>query len=155
MARMGSWLAEKWPWALVAWLCLCISGFGPLQISNILKGRPSPEQAVGTALGPNVRLEERVSIRPGHLEPGRRGMAFGRTVVCGVGVSGDARLPLAVIYPLRRSSMPPSVVTAANPGSGDNFVIGPAMLRRCRDARARAFRDWRQPVVNAFVETIG
>ena len=152
---MGSWLAEKWPWVLVALLYLYISGFGPLQISNILKGRPSPEQVIETALGPDVRLEEQVSIRPSHLEPGRRGMAFGRIVVCGVAVSGDDRLPLAVIYPLRRSSTGPFVVTAANPGGGDNFVIGPAMLRRCREARAKAFRDWRQPVVNALVETIG
>lgn len=152
---MGSFLSAKWPWFLVGGLWLLIFNGGPLQIANLFKTHQTPSQAVRAALGPDVRLEQVVRIRPHRIgEPGRR-MDFGRPVACGVGVSARGATALAVIYPHWGNPGGPSVVTSENPAGtrGESF-IGPAVLSKCREARARAFPDWRQSVANALVEMI-
>lgn len=152
---MGSLFSEKWPWFLVGGLWLLIANGGPLQLANLFKPHQTPPEAVRMALGSDVQLEQVVRIRPRRIgDPGRR-MAFGRPVACGVGVSSRGATPLAVIYPHWGNGGRPSVVTPENPAGtrGESF-IGPAVLRECREARADAFPDWRQSVVNGLVELI-
>lgn len=152
---MASSLSAKWPWLLVGGLWLLILNGGPAQIANLFKPRQTPSEAVRMALGPDVRLERVVRIRPHRIgEPGRR-MDFGRAVACGVGVSARGATALAVIYPHWGNGGRPSVVTSDNPAGtrGESF-IGPAVLSKCREARARAFPDWRQSVANALAEMV-
>lgn len=137
---MGEGWPGRWVWWVLAFLCLACLRYGPDQIVNMVTPRVPAQKAVYQALGSDVRLEGSVRIRPRWLgEPGRR-MAFKRVVVCGWAVSPTGTTPVAVVYPLRRSSRRPSVVTPANPAGsgGDGTFIGHAVLTKCAQALRRA-----------------
>ena len=133
----------RWAWWLLAGVGLAYLLVNRAPIANSLRSRISPQRAVHEALGPDVRLDDPVRIRPRWLgEPGRR-MAFRRVIICGRAVSPDRTTPVAVVYPLRRSSRPPSVVTPDNLDGSQNegAFIGRAVLAECARAFGRASSD--------------
>ena len=133
---MSEGSSSKWVWWVVAAACV-VGAFDPEQALNVLTPRTPAEEVIRAKLGSDARLEDTVRIRPRRLgEPGR-GIAFKRTVVCGVAVTRRGRVRVAVIYPLRRSSNSPSMVRADNPGGAEGWFIGSAVLRQCADAQDR------------------
>lgn len=130
----------RWVWWILAFVCLACLRYGPVQVLNMISPKIPARTAVHEALGPDVRLEGVVRIWPRWLgERGHR-MAFGRVVVCGRAVSPDRTTLVAVVYPLRRSSRGPSVVTPDNPAGaeGEGAFIGRAVLSKCARAVGRA-----------------
>ncbi|KQY85055.1 hypothetical protein [Brevundimonas sp. Root1423] len=143
---MGDASSGRWVWWLLAAVAAAYLLVYRAPIENSLKPRLSPQGAVHDALGSEVQLDSPVRIRPRWLgEPGRR-MAFKRVVICGRAVSPNRTTPVAVVYPLGRSSRAPSVVTPDNPDGSQNegAFIGRAVLAECAMALGRASSDARK-----------
>lgn len=152
---MGSLFSEKWPWFLVGGLWLLIYAGGPLQVANRLKPRQTPEEAVRSALGWNVRLDEVVWIRPRRIGESGPRLRYRRPIVCALAISPHGSTSVAILYPHRGSANRPSVVTPHNPsGTRGQSFVGPAVLSACREARQNALPRWPQAVANAMMSLL-